>query len=552
MHSGSSSLLDLNETSWRNLIDNSYSLDHRLTMGDVYLQMRSRDEEFVAIVADQRPVGLCSRGYIGFLMGSLYGHSVYSRKCITEHLVESYLTICEGTTWAAGIQQALSRPQKYFHDDVIICDADGKYLGLITVCRLVGIQSSLLAQNAQNLEDDIVKRNKVEEELRDSNKRLEEVLEQLKFSQTKIVQNERLSALGQMSSGIAHDFNNMLTPILGYCDLLIRSPEYRKDSEKVLRYARIISTAASDAAKIITRLRKSYRPRVGNEKFARINVNEIISDAIELTQPLWKNQAHMRGINISIHNDFRSKFSVDGNAAELREAMTNLIFNAVDAIHQGGEITLRTYDKDSFVFIDVCDNGIGMNEEVQRRCLEPFYSTKGERGTGLGLTMVFGIIQRHGGEIDIESTSGKGTRFSIRIPVSNANDSSMECIVSSNAPKPLRILAVDDEPMVLEIVSALLSEDLHIIETATNGTEALEKLKHNRFDVLLTDRCMPEMNGDEVADRAKLLYPDLPIIMLSGVCDFMSAPPNGVNALIGKPVSLDVLRKTIIQVIQQA
>ena len=395
---------------------------------------------------------------------------------------------------------------------------------------------------------DITERKRAEEALRESNRRLEETLAELSATQRQVLQQERLRALGQMASGIAHDFNNALTPVLGFSELLLDRPGNLDNKEKVTRYLQMINTAALDAANVVRRLREFYRSREENEILLPIKLNELVEQAINLTQPRWKDQALASGITIRIETDLKPLPLVAGNEAELREVLTNLIFNAVDAMPEGGTITLRTRADVEHVALEVSDTGIGMTDEVRQRCLEPFFSTKGERGTGLGLAMVYGIIQRHHGTLLIESEPGQGTSIIIRLPVQMEQKGEVRGQDEERPSRRLQILVVDDEPQVREVVTAYLTGDGHSVETATNGREGLEKFLVGWFDVVVTDQGMPEMSGDQLAGAIKRVAPKKPVILLTGFGDLMIAAgdrPSGVDIILSKPVTLNALRQAL-------
>jgi PAS domain S-box-containing protein len=325
---------------------------------------------------------------------------------------------------------------------------------------------------------DITIRRRAEDALLDSNRRLGEALAELRRTQQQVIQQERLRALGQMASGIAHDFNNALSPILGFSDLLLASPQSLDDRETVTRYLGMMRTAAQDAASVVGRLREFYRHRDEGEVPTFIRLNALAQQVVSLTQPRWKNQALANGVSIEVETELRRVPVIEGNEAELREALTNLIFNAVDAIPERGTVTLRTRLDGEHAVLEVSDTGVGMTEEVRRRCLEPFFTTKGERGTGMGLAMVYGIVQRHEGTIDIRSEAGEGTTFTIRLPIRRGERGERSGQRTESSPsllRALRILVVEDEPTVCGIIAAYLARDGHAVETAANGTEGLKK-----------------------------------------------------------------------------
>jgi CheY-like chemotaxis protein len=241
--------------------------------------------------------------------------------------------------------------------------------------------------------------------------------------------------------------------------------------------------------------------------------------------------------------------SVSGEASALREMLTNLIFNAVDAMPSGGTITLSTQREGNSNVIKVSDAGMGMTEEVRRHCLEPFFSTKGERGTGLGLSMVIGIVQRHQGTLDIKSQSGEGTTFIISLPVADAAESGEDVRAQDDkaeTSQALRLLVVDDEQPIRTLLATLLKREGHNVVTATEGNNALRLFKEQPFDLVITDKAMPEMNGDQLAKAVKKVSPRMPVILLTGFGEFIDKETlPEVDVLASKPFSIDSLREAI-------
>jgi PAS domain S-box-containing protein len=395
---------------------------------------------------------------------------------------------------------------------------------------------------------DITERTRAEEALHESNRCLQNALSDLKAAEGQVIQQERLRALGTMASGIAHDFNNSLTAILGGSELLLSRPGSLDDKEKVRSYIEMMNTAAQDAGKVVDRLREFYRHREKGEVFVSVNINELVGQAVALTQPKWKAEAEVQGVSVKVHTELQEVPPISGNAAELREVLTNLIFNAVDAMPRGGTITIHTRREDGHVVLEIDDTGTGMSEEVRRRCLEPFFTTKGTRGTGLGLSLVYGVLQRHQGTVDIKTEVGKGTTFLIRLPVQSAQPQSEPKAQPLDAAQHLHVLVVDDEAVVRRIVGEYLKLDGHIVEAANSGLEGLEKFRNTRFDLVLLDRAMPGMNGDQVAATIKSTNPAVPIIMLTGFGGMMEAAdekPVGVDLILGKPVTISALRTAL-------
>jgi PAS domain S-box-containing protein len=396
---------------------------------------------------------------------------------------------------------------------------------------------------------DVTQRKRVEADLQASHRRLEETLAELKTTQRQMLQQERLRAMGQMASGIAHDFNNTLSPILGLSEILL-SPNRRYDQGQVENYMRLINTAARDASAVVRRLRDLYTDRGAPIAASAVDLAPCIEQVVALTQPRWKSQALARGATIHIDVDVPDLPRVAADSADLREALTNLIFNAVDAMPTGGTITIRARSDGAHVQLEVRDTGIGMTDDVRQQCLEPFFSTKGQQGSGLGLAMVHALVERHRGTCAIESTPGRGTTVILRLPLYTAPTAATMDDATRDRSRRLRILVVEDEPLVRLAITHQLSDDGHTVDSATNGAEGLSKLLSGWFDLVVTDRAMPEMSGDQLAAAIQSIAPNKPIIMLTGFGDLMMAKgerPPGVSLVVSKPVTQDQLRHAVTQ-----
>jgi CheY-like chemotaxis protein len=378
----------------------------------------------------------------------------------------------------------------------------------------------------------------------------------LQRSQQQVIQHERLAALGTMAGGIAHDFNNALSIITGFGELLLRDTEHGLAREKATRSIETILTAARDAAKVVHRLREFYRPQEAPEQHLPVNLNHLMEQAVAQTQPRWQVEAASTGRTITIRTEPGEIPYILGDPSELREALTNLIFNAVDALPQGGSITFGTQLKGDVVALQISDSGTGMSEEVRRRCLEPFFTTKGDRGTGLGLAMVFGIIQRHGGRIGLESALGRGTTFTFEFPAGPASTHrSTEPADPRDLDRLLHILVVDDQPVLCELLSDCLSSDGHLVTTAQDPRQALELFATVTFDLVITDHAMDGITGAELATEIKQRAPNVPVLLLTGYRD-VGAPGEvdggGADVVLGKPISHIELRHAISAVIAAA
>lgn len=375
---------------------------------------------------------------------------------------------------------------------------------------------------------------------------LRRALDELRATQQQVIQQERMRALGVMAGGVAHDMNNALSVILGFGELALARCEDEPDAHGQAVPLRAIVMAAEDASRMVNRLREFNRPEAA-EINQLIDLNALARQAIALTEPRWKTQALASGINIDVELEESAVPFISGDPPELREALTNLIFNAVDAMPEGGAIRLRTRAAGGGTVLEVSDTGIGMSEEVRQRCLEPFFTTKGERGTGLGLAMVYGILQRHGASVAIESASGQGTKFIFEFPAAPTPDSASAAPLAVMLDEPLSILVVDDQEVLRDIIGQYLQQDWHVVETAGSGAEALEKFRAGHFDVVITDQAMPQMNGDQLIAAIRELAPAQRILMLTGfgAPDDASASPMGADLVVAKPVSKEALRLAV-------
>ena len=392
-------------------------------------------------------------------------------------------------------------------------------------------------------------------QLQDQNETLElkvaERTKELRETQQQIIVQERLRAFGEMAGGIVHDFNNALMSVIGYSELLLHDDEQIADVPTTRRFLQIINTAGQDASHIISRLRDFYRPREAIDLFARVDLNEIIEQCVPLTQPKWKDHALAEGREIVLALDLVKLPAISGNASDLREIATNLVFNAVDAMPRGGTITLRSAVDDGAVIFEVIDTGTGMTEEVRQRCLEPFFSTKGEKGTGLGLSMVFGIVKRHEGSVEIDSEVGRGTVFRVRLP---AQIAAPDLVADDDFKfaRSLSVLVVDDEPIARDVIARYLITDGHRVVTAINGQEALELVAIQTFDLLITDHSMPGMNGIQLAAAVRQMRAGHPIIMVTGFGEGRvesSESHTDIDIVMRKPVPRRELRRALVSVL---
>jgi GAF domain-containing protein/CheY-like chemotaxis protein len=366
--------------------------------------------------------------------------------------------------------------------------------------------------------------------------------EQLSAAQDHLVRTEKLRALGEMASGVAHDFNNLLAAILGRAQLLLR----RLADPELRQWAQVIERSALDGAQAIRRLQEFARVR-RDAPMVPVDLNEVVRDALEITQARWREDALRRGVTVEVRTALGAVPTIDGDAAELREALTNLILNAVDAMPRGGALTVTTAAAGGegagpAVEVAIADTGVGMPEHVRERIFDPFFTTKGPQGTGLGLSMTYGIVSRCRGEIAVESAEGRGSTFRLRFPASaDALASPAPPLPAASASGRLRCLVVDDEPMVGAVIGDVLDALGHEAVVVTDGRGAIARFAGEPFDAVFTDLAMPGVSGWQVAAAVRSQAPGVSIFVVTGF-GVEIAPTEqaarGVDRIFTKPLRI--------------
>lgn len=387
---------------------------------------------------------------------------------------------------------------------------------------------------------------------------LQTAYEDLRQTQQAVMQQERLRVLGQLASGIAHDINNALSPVALYTESLLEtetglSGKARKNLETIAR-------AVEDVAHTVARLKDFYRQHESQSMLTSVRLNPLVGQVVELTHPRWSDEALQKGTVIRVVTDLAPDLPpVKGIDSELRQALMNLVLNAVDAMPAGGQLTLRTAlevaegDERTSVCIEVADDGVGMDETTTQRCVEPFFTTKGERGTGLGLATVYGVVQRHGAEMDIRSSPGAGTTVQIKFPVIGEAPANLSDMRAESFDARLKLLLVDDDPVLLKSLRDALETDGHHIATANDGQTGIETFRAsvgngNSFAAVITDLGMPIVDGRKVAAAVKAASPATPVILLTGWGQRLLAEhdvPAHVDRVLGKPPKLRDLRRAL-------
>jgi len=364
-----------------------------------------------------------------------------------------------------------------------------------------------------------------------------------KEERERVARADKLRALGQLASGVAHDFNNSLAAILGRAQLLRR----QVNDPALVRNLDIIQTAAEDAAATVRRI-QTFARKSAVKEFELLDVGSLLNDAIEITRTRWENEARLRGLEYEVKLEAEAGERTYGSASELREVFVNLIVNAVDAMPRGGKLLITSRRKDKRLQVQFTDNGVGMPEEVRQKIFEPFFSTKGAHGTGLGLSVSYSIIERHEGTISVNTRVGNGTTFTIDLPAAVPQSALPDVSLPSEEVVRLRILVVDDEAPVRETLAEMLVAVNHEVELAGSGPEAVEKLRQASFDFVFTDLAMPDMDGWDTARAIRKEWPNTQIILVTGYGP-ATIPPAGeeklVDAVIGKPFDFAQVSSTL-------
>ncbi len=428
---------------------------------------------------------------------------------------------------------------------------DKKVLGIITTARK-GLNSfsddelDFLRQLAEHVALALAQTELLQE--------LQEAYENLQRTQQLVLQQERLRALAEMAGGIAHDINNAISPVALYTDALLGSETNL--SERGIKQLKTIQLAIDDVARTVDRMGQFSRRREEGTELTRVNLVTVCEQAMELTRARWHDIPLRNGISIDFNVEHDSNVpEIDAAESELREALINLIFNAVDAMPNGGTITLATRlekknDHDQIV-IEIRDTGMGMSEETRRRCLEPFYTTKGERGTGLGLAMVYGIVKRMHGSIEINSVEQQGT--SVRILLPSACRQKQAAALEEPSDKPsntYHVLLIDDDSKVLNALRDGLTACGHRVQVANSGSAGVELFSKamndgTPFDAVITDLGMPGMDGRQVAEALKNINKECPVTLLTGwgkQLDAQTTVIPHIDAVLAKPPKISEIQ----------
>jgi signal transduction histidine kinase len=360
----------------------------------------------------------------------------------------------------------------------------------------------------------------------------------------KSAQMKKLAALGKISSGVAHDFNNVLTVVLGRVQLmkkLTTDPYFIKSLD-------MIEKSALDGASKVRKIQEFSRP--GDRAMTgSVNLKSIIEEVLEITRPRWDNAAKARGVLIEPILNLDENLFILGDSSDLRNAFTNIIFNAVDAMSNGGILSIKALKTGNSIRVDFKDTGHGMTEEVIERIFDPFFTTKGVLGSGLGMSEVYGIIKRHNGRIQVESEVGTGTTIKLLFPKSKRLEEEVASGKSGKV-KALEIFIVDDEEYIVETLGEYLGEMGHAVHSSNSSVQALSDIKKTHYDVVITDLGMPVINGVELAGLIKKINPMIQVVMISGWALNLKSSEleNRVDFVINKPFSFEKINFILAEV----
>jgi signal transduction histidine kinase/CheY-like chemotaxis protein len=381
---------------------------------------------------------------------------------------------------------------------------------------------------------DITKRRQLEASVR-------EAYEELKATQDQLVQSEKLRAIGEIASGVAHDFNNTLGIILGNIQLLVRNIQ---DASAVSRL-QAIERAALDAVETVRRIQEFTKIKA-DEPFSCLDLSVLAGEVVEVLRPAWHDSMEAQGSHIEVKLDLHEGAYAMGIAAEIREVLANIILNAVQSMPSGGRIEVSTGRSEESSRIRISDTGIGMTEDVQKRIFDPFFTTRGVEGTGLGMSVAYGIISRHKGAIGVQSEPGQGTTITVSLPAVEAAPESEDAAPTAEdiRAQPAKILVVDDEEAFAQVMVEMLTECGHAVCVARSGREAIERFEAERHDLVFTDLGMPGMSGWDVARAIKSMEPGTPVVLLTGWGKTISPDEmegSQIDMVLSKPVNMDHL-----------
>jgi len=396
--------------------------------------------------------------------------------------------------------------------------------------RFQSLASSLASQAAVAIE-----KSRLHDELR-------QALAHLEASQAHLVQTERLKALAEMAGGLAHSFNNLLAVILGRAELLLNdAPDPRLE-----RHLTTIQKTAVEAAEAVRRMQELTRIRRARP-FEAVDLNDVLRGAVESTRWRWRDVAQASGASYELSIEAGTVPAVSGDPADLRDVLAALVVHALDAMPRGGRLTLATGQVDAWAQCAISDTGPGLTEEARQHLFDPQFPAADRRSFGAGLSVAYGIVARHGGDILVSSRPGQGTTLVVRLPMTSPEPARVAESAEAQ-PRQLRILVIDDEEGVREVVATLLRRDGNEVVLAANGWDGLARIREMRFDLILTDLGMPGLSGWDVARLVKDTSPTTPVALVTGWSEQLDpdeARRRQVDFLVAKPFTRKQLARVL-------
>ena len=367
--------------------------------------------------------------------------------------------------------------------------------------------------------------------------------ENLESTRLQLVQSERLRALGELATGVAHNFNNLLSGILGHTQMLLS-----KDIDASIRERlQIVEKLVLDGGEIVRRIQEFTRLRTTKD-FSAVNLKDIINDVVRMTELKWSGGHNTSRIMLRVDANQMEIPIVDGNATELREVFINILFNAVDAMPNGGELRIRTETNGKNVFVYFSDTGEGMSEETRKRVFDPFFTTKGSKGTGLGMSVAYGIINRHNGQISIDSELGIGTTVTVQLPISEKVIKEIECNYGLRSEERTKILLIEDHKITLDILAENLVNLGYYVQKVESGMAGIKIFKGGNYDIVITDVGLCDISGWTVSKKIKDMSSQVPVIFITGWGNQLSSSQLkecGVDYVLTKPFRIEEISAII-------
>ncbi len=352
------------------------------------------------------------------------------------------------------------------------------------------------------------------------------------------MRNDKLRALGQLASGVAHNFNNSLTAVLGYTQMVMN----KIDDQTLKRHLKTVEMAALDATKMVQRIQTFARQRK-DENWGPVELNTIVRDALDLTRSRWRDDARAAGIEYDIIFRPQEGTVVMCDQSSMREVFVNLTINSLDAMSGGGRLTITTAVENDTVLVTFADTGSGISEEVKQRIFEPFFTTKGAKGNGLGLAVSYGIVERHGGEIRVESEPGKGAIFVLRMPIALDSAVLTSELSENQIARQAFVLVVDDEVPIRALLANVLRARGHKVLMAEDGIAGLRAIEGSCFDLVITDISMPGLDGWTLVKEVRRRWPTTKVMVVTGYGEFVEVvvpggDPSLADVFVAKPFDI--------------